>query len=351
MKGGVRVSWLVGAIDVINQYDASNLESTNTRYFYNCPMSDGHLEREPMRYSVFSAIALVAAITSTNAASGQRVHDLTPGYWKFLAEAKRSPFQVQQAWTRHYFGPNRKVLAYVQCPLLASGRLPLSGAVQGIWFESTMRQATIALRKTLPQALRRLRTRFPDNTWRGDIYIMSSLGCFAGRAQSVNGRQAMLLGIDVIASTGNTNPTVLLTHELFHLYHQQFFKPTADPLWAKLWSEGLATYASETLNPGATLKALALPDDMVKAVDRDRARLVADLASHLNERDSRAVTLYFRTDRRTEPVPPKAGYYLGLLVVRLLVSQGHNVTEMAHWNAAMAETQVRQSLLTLRTKN
>lgn len=292
-------------------------------------------------------LGLALAMSAEAAATTQsRVRNLMPDYWRFLDRAKQMPAGSQQAWTQYYFKPNQKILADVQCPTLASGRLPVSGS-QLARLESSMRRASATLSVTMPAALERFDRYFPDNAWRGNIYIMSSLGCFDGRAQSIAGQPVMLLGIDVIASTDNPDPAVLLTHELFHLYHRQHFKPQNDRLWVSLWSEGLATYASEVLNPGASTKALLLPGALMDAVDRDRAKLVADLASKLDESNGRAETLYFRTDDRTEPVPPRAGYYLGLLVARAIAAQGYDLRTMARWDALTAEPLIRSALLGL----
>ncbi|MDX2209023.1 MAG: hypothetical protein SFV20_01545 [Sphingopyxis sp.] len=296
------------------------------------------------RFGLLLAFALASMSGSTAAAKPSRVHNLMPDYWRFVAEAKRHTDAAQAAWTRYYFAPNRALLSDIQCPLLASGRFPADRLAALDKLAPAMRQATRTLRAKLPAALARFDHIFPDNRWHGDVHILVSLGCFDGRAQTIGGTPAMLLGTDVLAMTGNTAPTVLLSHEAFHLYHRQFFKSEGDPLWADLWSEGLATYASGEVNPGSSPEALLLPRAMTEAVDRDRARLVADLTSHLDDSKTRAETLYFTTDDRTEPVPPRAGYYLGLLAVRELASKGYSLAEMAHWNAATTRERVRQAL-------
>ena len=301
------------------------------------------------RRAVLLAALWAVSVTGGAEARASRVHDLTPGYWRFLAKARRAPEAAQALWTRYYFVPNARILQDVQCPKLASGGLQPEDLRGLITLAPAMRAAGLSLARKLPGALARFDTAFPDNRWRGDIYVMVSLGCFDGRAQTIGGKPAMLLGPDVIARTGNSEPTVLLTHELFHLYHRQFFAPKGGPLWASLWTEGLATHASAVLSPGASLEALLLPRAMTEAVDRDRARLVADLTRHLDESGSRAETLYFRTDDRTEPVPPRAGYYLGLLAARRLAARGHSVATMAHWDAATAEAKLRQALAELAT--
>ena len=74
---------------------------------------------------------------------------------------------------------------------------------------------------------------------------------------------------------------VFFAHELFHRYHYQaagFSDDLADrqPIWRTLWAEGLTSYASKVLTPGASEReALMLPSDLA-----DRARpIVPQLAA------------------------------------------------------------------------
>jgi len=54
--------------------------------------------------------------------------------------------------------------------------------------------------------------------------------------------------------------------------------------------------------------------------------------------------LYINSPERTDAVvPPRAGYRLGMLVVRELTKQ-HSIQTLAHWSQAEAKPQVRAAL-------
>jgi hypothetical protein len=105
---------------------------------------------------------------------------------------------------------------------------------------------------------------FPDlDRSRLKVYPMLSLFRFDGKVPDDN-PHILLLGVDGIAGFHGANfpVRVLLSHELFHLYHFQVNpvpKPVNElPLYRQVWQEGLATYVSEQLNPNAPLEDMLL---------------------------------------------------------------------------------------------
>jgi hypothetical protein len=90
----------------------------------------------------------------------------------------------------------------------------------------------------LPQKLTVAQSRFlemfPDMQWAGDIYVMASGYCFDGRAQLIQGRSAVLFGVDVMVHFGEQELVPIMDHELFHRYHHDFFDfegSSGYPLW------------------------------------------------------------------------------------------------------------------------
>jgi hypothetical protein len=99
---------------------------------------------------------------------------------------------------------------------------------------------------------------FRDFRSLGHIALLHSLGEMDGGTRIVSGQNYLVFGADVIARLyppGTERP--FFHHELFHVYNGQFFGD-CDPLWCALWTEGLAVYVSEQLNPGATDAELLL---------------------------------------------------------------------------------------------
>jgi uncharacterized protein YjaZ len=184
--------------------------------------------------------------------------------------------------------------------------------------------------------------------WSGDIYMMASAGCFNGRSQRIHGREALLLGLDDIAELHDTNLSPLLDHELFHRYHHGFFpfEPGNDePLWVRLWAEGLATYVSRKMNPSASnMDTLWIADPKINELDDRRSFLAADFIKRFASTSQRDASPYFLDERGTDPnIPPRAGYYLGLRVVEDL-SRSYSLQQMAHWNRAEAEPHIQAAL-------
>ena len=99
---------------------------------------------------------------------------------------------------------------------------------------------------------------FPDLAPIGDVYLLHSLGEMDGGTRTIGGRRYLVFGADVMAQLLCAGRgAAIFQHELFHVYHDQFFAGCGT-IGCALWREGLAVYVSEALNPGATDSALGL---------------------------------------------------------------------------------------------
>jgi hypothetical protein len=184
--------------------------------------------------------------------------------------------------------------------------------------------------------------------WVGDIYVMASGYCFNGRAQNIQGRGAILFGMDATIALGQKDMTPGMTHELFHRYHRQFFDFEGSknyPLWTTLWAEGLAQYVAEYLNPTASEVDLShVPAGMVQQVDTKRRELAADFLKKSDSTQETDAKVYFNDIRSQDPfVPPRAGYRLGTLVVREL-AKNYPLQTMAHWSQNEARPKIQAAL-------
>ena len=145
---------------------------------------------------------------------------------------------------------------------------------------------------------------------------MASGYCFNGRSQTIQGRSALLFGVDAMSALGQKDLIPVMHHELFHRYHRQFFDFEASggyPLWTALWAEGLATYVAEELNPSASEIDLAMvPLGMVQQVDDRRAELAADFLRRFESTAEKDATVYFNDiNSKDAVVPARAGYRIG----------------------------------------
>ena len=172
-------------------------------------------------------------------------------------------------------------------------------------------------------------TRFPDFNTDFEIYIIHSLGEMDGGTRLINGKLYFIFGVDGIVKYHNAMSDVpFIHHELFHVYHWQFFK-IEDKIWTSLWAEGLATYVSEVLNPGATYMDMLLdiPVDLVTKCQKDIDFLWTDLESLIDSTDEKAYEKYFLLSSKDPRVPIRAGYYLGYLIAKDL-AQTYSLDEL-----------------------
>lgn len=262
-----------------------------------------------------------------------------------------APAQQLQPWRSLYVQPNESIFGDLDAPCarhfsstsLEKDFFPtLSGLVP------EMRRLEQSLPSTIDQTRLGFQQQFPDMPWSGDIYLMASAGCFNGRSQMISGRQALLLGLDDIVGLHKTNLPVLLDHGLFHRYHHSFFafEPERDePMWVRLWAEGMATYVSRSLNPSASnWELLWMTDEKVALLQGNLSQFSASFLRSFNSTSKADADNYFNLDDSNDPrIPGHTGYYLGMRLAELLNRQ-YSLKTMAHWDRAEAEPHIHQAL-------
>ena len=294
----------------------------------------------------------VARLSVATAVATFAIHDFTPDFWRFWEAAQNQPVEQQaRLWQQLNVAPHQAVFDDLAAPC--------KDQYDAAWARAhyfpdlprvvpAIRSIVAGLTQQLEQANSRFLKTFPDMRWSGDVYVMASGYCFNGRAQMIQGRSALLFGVDAMAALGQKDLIPGMQHELFHRYHRQFFDFEASrayPLWTALWAEGLATYVSKQLNPSASELDLGLvPLGLVRQVDERRAEIADDFLRRFESTAEQDATLYFNSNESKDPVVPgRAGYELGVLVAGDLSKQ-HSIQTMAHWSQAEAKTQVRAAL-------
>jgi hypothetical protein len=316
------------------------------------------LWRKQLRAAWLALVSLAALCAAQTTHAGVVVHNLMPDFWRFWEQAQHEPPERQLAlWRALYVKPNSAVFADLAGPCAKH----FADSALEKEFLPTLPELIPEIRslgESLPGIIKRARLgfqrTFPDMNWSGDIYIMASAGCFNGRSQLVQGREALLLGLDDIAQLHETNLPPLLDHELFHRYQHPYFafEPGNDePLWTRLWAEGMATYVSRRLNPSASnTDTLWISDADVQKMDDRKAAIAADFLAHFDSTSKVEAALYFLDDESKDAnIPARAGYWLGLRVAEELGRQ-YPLGTMAHWNREQAEAPIRKVLETLETK-
>ncbi len=209
------------------------------------------------------------------------------------------------------------------------------------------------VRDDLPIAEAAFRRALPDFRCDFPIYLMDSLGSFDGAGRRIDGVPALAFGIDQIAAEGDAlRKRPFLAHELFHRYHDRSAHFSDDPgdrqaIWRTLWAEGLATYASYRLTPGATVDdALLAPRDLAAKAAPHLAEIAAGLLAHLDAPDSAAYRVYFTYGDPAVAkagLPWRSGYYAGFLVAREL-GRKHSLQALAHMSGPALRQCIRRIL-------
>lgn len=186
---------------------------------------------------------------------------------------------------------------------------------------------------------------FPDLAPIGDIYLVHSVGEMDGGLRTIAGKRYMVFGADVMArlyAPGDERP--FFQHELFHVYHAQFFE-ACDEVWCALWREGLAVYVSEQLNPGATDAQMGLvtPRPIRPEVDANLASAVCAVRARFGSDDRADYNPLFLGQASIEGLPPRVGYYVGYLVARE-AGRTRTLQDLAHMRAREARGVVEAAL-------
>ncbi len=291
------------------------------------------------------------AMAATTSAPGIAVRNLMPDFWNFWRAARdRAPDVQVQLWRQLYQEPNAAVFGDLR---RTCGKDLQSDVLEKQYFPilKSWVPAMRTLSASVPSAIISVETRFtkafPDMRWKGPVYIMASVGCFNGRSQLIQGQQALLLGIDDMAGLHETNVRPLITHEMFHRYHYFHFAfepELPQPLWVRLWAEGLATFVAHRLNPDASTYELTwISPEEISRMDSQLSIMTGRFMQRMSSTSQGDATAYFSDDSGDTRIPARVGYYLGLEVARYLARR-YSMQTMAHWNRAQAKPHVLVAL-------
>jgi hypothetical protein len=197
---------------------------------------------------------------------------------------------------------------------------------------------------------------FPDFRCNFPIYLTDSLGQLDGAGRVVDGRPALVIGVPQLErELPSVSLRVFLNHEFFHRYHFEAAGFSDDPgenqqIWRALWAEGLATYVSKVLTPGATT-----PEALLSAHLEERARplmpqLAADLLAGMDRIDPELFAEYFTSGPAAgrHGLPARSGYYVGYIVAGRL-AEHHSLAALAHLEGAALHAEIAGALRELAT--
>jgi len=203
------------------------------------------------------------------------------------------------------------------------------------------------IENTLPARVTSFQKTFPDFVCSTPIYFLYSAGAFDGGVRDVEGKSALMFGVDEIARIHGQEDSALFAHELFHVYHGQIVKQPSEALYWHLWEEGLATYVSRSLNPDLPEdKICCLPD--VSAVRPVLPTIAGELLSKLDSTTQSDQSRYFLGMQKNLDLPQRSGYYVGYLIAQEL-GKGRSLAELAKLQPAAVRKLEEDSLEKMRS--
>jgi hypothetical protein len=321
--------------------------------------------------SLRTALCALAILASAFALAGEAAgkpcsyQDLMPAYEKFAVRTGLTPPQRaaafvtdfasrypdyyapevfgdaarMQASALRYFDPAQAIIVFPGVPPLTAGRLAALGSVVGPQFAQQQR--------------RFIRT-FTDFSCDTTVEFGVSLLKFDGHPAEFGGKHYLLFGVDVIAMLHNpTEMPAFFDHEIFHLYHRQVVgarAPPGDaPTWWTMWTEGLATYVSQRMNPRLSAQqVLWYPRDMVARMETEQVRAARLMLRDIDKTGPDA-DRWFLAGTSVEGLPNRAGYYLGYLFAKSEGDRGARAQPLPQL-ARMAPDSIHGAAVTFLTR-
>lgn len=304
-----------------------------------------------------------ASTRPASAGAPFRVVDTMPAFFAFWDRAEGAPIEEARALFRELV-MERYPAVYAPSVLGAASQAELDVRLDRFLpklpaLVPVMRRLHQRFGARLEEGTRRFLQALPSFSWDGACYLLASIDGFNGAGREVDGRAALLFGLDVMADLQpDRDPMVLIHHELFHFHQAQ----GPAQIYAAMWFEGLATYASLVLNPG-TAREDALPsthlhdpgDPVLDAPDRHlrfadampehAASLGAALLRCLDSeaREDYATFFLGRASPALGARPVRSAYYFGLEIVSRLAG-GRSLEVLADLDPASLRAEIEGAL-------
>ena len=171
---------------------------------------------------------------------------------------------------------------------------------------------------------------------------------FNANTRPWNGHLSLFVGLDgmVQLGGGETDLKLMFDHEAFHLYQQQVNPDVSvSTVWSRLWREGLATYVSRRLNPGASRAEVLMSPDLAQAPAEIVAAAARTALARLDGPDGESSQDLFDLGS-AGPLRPRIGYVLGLAIAEM-AGGSLDLDPLARLEAAQARRFVTAGLAEL----
>lgn len=144
---------------------------------------------------------------------------------------------------------------------------------------------------------------------------------------------------------------ILLAHEITHLFQfsrieNKNYEPTLGDL---IFSDGLATYASQIMNPGFELSQYLYVyknfEEWISATKVANDDIKSDILQNINSTDYKYRKKYLQGDNSiVDGVPSRVGYLIGYKAIEHF-STLYSINEIIRWNHEQIQNNIRQAIL------
>ena len=264
------------------------------------------------RALLFLVVLSLPCLVPAGAVAGCTVVDLMPAFWQALAGNDPAAQMRATVIDPH---PDLYNDQYVRLPAAADWAAKLS---RERTYDETHRQEITAAEQYLaakvPGYMREFRRTFPDYRCDYTFYIAPSFGNMDGSAATVKGQYRIIFAPDVIPRYHKVQELkVLIDHETFHIYHHQATgvfgadEEAVPTMEAALWSEGLATFVSWRMNPGASLDTALLQPGIPEGVRPRMSDIAMEILGQLEEGMSQPMLATSRPASSPRVIRPAPG--------------------------------------------
>ena len=279
------------------------------------------------------------------------VTDLMPAFWTYWDAAKALPAAEQErSFEKLVMAPNAAVYdgAFHGAP--APVAKFIGDALAKVpALESDMRDLSVRLSAELPRQIARFRETFPRFHCDTAVYFLYAAGAFDGATREVDGKDALMFGLDTIARLKEPL-SPLFAHELFHVYHGQRIPKPPEAFYWQMWEEGLASYVSRRLNPDVPeSQVCCIPP--AESIDAAAVwpKVVAGALERLESANEADYRRYFLGGKEEIDIPRRSGYLLGY---RIAAEAGktHTLEELADLPPEQVRKLIRSELQRMERK-
>jgi hypothetical protein len=295
-------------------------------------------------------LAFIYPCLSGNAAGNLIVYDLIPDLYNFLRIAPEERETRAKLFAQLMIRPHPEI--YDRPEIFKTDLGTLEQYLDGLdAYIPAIKHIHTRFEEQRASIKAKFLNAFPDfDTSRAKVYLMLSLFRFDGKIPHDNPRM-LLLGLDGLAKYHGVDARlpVILSHELFHVYHFQVNPLPRDAdqveLYRLIWQEGLATYVSQVLNPDASLADVLLDPRLAEEGPKFVPMFAHSLLTQLESTDDATAALYL-SYRRGGQIPARMGYLIGYEIARRTAAT-RQITELARLRGHALLDLVRREMQSL----